>query len=450
MNTPLPPAQQDDGLDWLREIRRKITAELDHNPHRLGDKLREMEKLPQYAGRIVRVKKVLVPATAEEIGATSIAPDANMAGVLGDMVKSTQAGRRVRHFVTPMKSTELPQGFVEFTAKGVDASMFDELFKWDGGEPGSAANKCKVKRDATVPTTLKIKTKKDGVVVDEICVWVVWCDPPTVTIGTASFAPVIQNNTIPGPDGQSIVISTTTVGNKWRCTTHWKFKFVIKPLSICDPNNLERPDLTGPRKNLPPGAGKDYCFNPNIKADSAALKWDVSRQIKVSVRNPNGIDKAALENSFPVAFCVNQKAANDPPPTANDSPVTFPTSPAEGNDDPDLSPDIDEDANPYQAVTSGDLQHGTGELTSIDAPTFFVEKAWGAARYHWGAEDNFREFCRLEITDGERSTGTFWFRISDYSDWHFYLSTDFDDTPHEWRDALPPAQSKTNTGQPSP
>ncbi len=45
MNTPLPPALQDDGLDWLREIRRKITAELDHNPHRLGDKLRENEKL---------------------------------------------------------------------------------------------------------------------------------------------------------------------------------------------------------------------------------------------------------------------------------------------------------------------------------------------------------------------------------------------------------------------
>ena len=58
-----PPAPQDDGLDWLRDIRRKITSEFDHNPHRLGDKLREMEKLPQYAGRIVRVKKVLVPVT---------------------------------------------------------------------------------------------------------------------------------------------------------------------------------------------------------------------------------------------------------------------------------------------------------------------------------------------------------------------------------------------------
>ncbi len=62
MNPQPPPAQQDDdGLDWLRDIRRKITAEFDHNPHRLGARLREMEKLPQYAHRIVRVRKVLEP-----------------------------------------------------------------------------------------------------------------------------------------------------------------------------------------------------------------------------------------------------------------------------------------------------------------------------------------------------------------------------------------------------
>ena len=61
MNPEPPPVPQDDGLDWLRDIRRNITAEFDHDPHRLGEKLREMEKLPQYAGRIVRVKKVLVP-----------------------------------------------------------------------------------------------------------------------------------------------------------------------------------------------------------------------------------------------------------------------------------------------------------------------------------------------------------------------------------------------------
>jgi hypothetical protein len=61
MITQPPPSTQDDGLDWLRDIRRKITAEFGHDPHRLGAKLREMDKLPQYAHRIVRVRKVLEP-----------------------------------------------------------------------------------------------------------------------------------------------------------------------------------------------------------------------------------------------------------------------------------------------------------------------------------------------------------------------------------------------------
>jgi len=61
MTNQPPTTQEDDGLDWLRDIRRKITAEVGHDPHRVGDRLREMEKLPQYAQRIVRVRKVLEP-----------------------------------------------------------------------------------------------------------------------------------------------------------------------------------------------------------------------------------------------------------------------------------------------------------------------------------------------------------------------------------------------------
>ena len=35
---PLPqPEQEDDGLDWLRDIRRNIAAKFANNPHRLGD-----------------------------------------------------------------------------------------------------------------------------------------------------------------------------------------------------------------------------------------------------------------------------------------------------------------------------------------------------------------------------------------------------------------------------
>lgn len=61
MSSQPPLSQQDDGLDWLRDIRRKITSSVGHDPHRVGARLREMEKLPQYAHRIVRVGKVLEP-----------------------------------------------------------------------------------------------------------------------------------------------------------------------------------------------------------------------------------------------------------------------------------------------------------------------------------------------------------------------------------------------------
>ena len=50
---------KEDGLEWLRDIRRKMSAGCNHDPHVLIEKLRAMEKLPQYAHRIVRVRKVL-------------------------------------------------------------------------------------------------------------------------------------------------------------------------------------------------------------------------------------------------------------------------------------------------------------------------------------------------------------------------------------------------------
>ena len=58
---PPPPSLPDDGLDWLRDIRRRISAEHGHDPQKYGDYLRELEKRPEYAHRMVRVRKVLEP-----------------------------------------------------------------------------------------------------------------------------------------------------------------------------------------------------------------------------------------------------------------------------------------------------------------------------------------------------------------------------------------------------
>ena len=60
---PTAPAarpQKDDGLEWLREIRREISAEFDRDQKRIGDYFREREK--EYGARVVRTQSRLVPA----------------------------------------------------------------------------------------------------------------------------------------------------------------------------------------------------------------------------------------------------------------------------------------------------------------------------------------------------------------------------------------------------
>lgn len=58
MKTP-PPSKHDDGLEWLRDIRRKMSAECNHDPRVYVEKMREYQK--QFQGRLVRVRKVLEP-----------------------------------------------------------------------------------------------------------------------------------------------------------------------------------------------------------------------------------------------------------------------------------------------------------------------------------------------------------------------------------------------------
>ena len=54
--------KEDPGIAWIRDVRHKISAEFDHDPKKLGEHLRELEK--KYADRIVRDFKA-VTDTAE-------------------------------------------------------------------------------------------------------------------------------------------------------------------------------------------------------------------------------------------------------------------------------------------------------------------------------------------------------------------------------------------------
>ena len=53
------PAEHDDGLEWLREIRLKMAAECNFDPFEMGRRSRERQKA--HPERIYRTKRMLVP-----------------------------------------------------------------------------------------------------------------------------------------------------------------------------------------------------------------------------------------------------------------------------------------------------------------------------------------------------------------------------------------------------
>jgi len=60
---PAPPTPQplhDDGLEWLRDIRRHLTASFDHHQKAIGDYLRRREA--ELGDRIVRTQPRIVSA----------------------------------------------------------------------------------------------------------------------------------------------------------------------------------------------------------------------------------------------------------------------------------------------------------------------------------------------------------------------------------------------------
>lgn len=54
---------RDDGLEWLREIRRQMAADANYDPSEMGRRLRAIER--EMPDRIVTTARVLVPAKAE-------------------------------------------------------------------------------------------------------------------------------------------------------------------------------------------------------------------------------------------------------------------------------------------------------------------------------------------------------------------------------------------------
>ncbi len=354
-----------------------------------------------------------------------IEPDANMAGVVGDLVAPINPASKTKHFVTPKKSNELAQEYVEIKAIGVDTATFNQFLEWDGGEAvPNEPLKRRVTRSVVDMTQVKIKVKQGGAVAAEMQVWVVWCDVTTQS-GVANYGIY--------PLG-SIYEVTLDPG--------WRFVFKIKPESILDQTNNDRPKLSDVSRKSPPGAGKTYTIKPNLgDGDRATMQWDVSRQYKLTLHNPGSIPKADFEQvNYPAAWIVNQ-------PAAIDTPISFPAKAEEGNDDPIDGTQIDEEVNPYAAYNGTlRLNHQIGEISSYDAPSLRAVSFLGAAARTLSIEYNFREFARVELWDGKRNGGQFWFKISDFIDWHHYLDAIYDTSTSSWNNRT----SSSGTGHPKP
>ncbi len=364
-------------------------------------------------------------ATTSTPGATSGSVEVQTGPVRGDLIESINTTSGEKHFVGPKKTDEIEYDYVILRAKGVTADQItpgaNQILEWHvnnssyGQVDSSNPLKFNVKRDAAKHAIVSIGPKNGNAQSDKIKmhVWIVWSSV-TPTLGTANFNQI------------------ASAGAKWEigktATTGWRFKYKIEPADICDPANTERPNLTGASRKPVPGKGKTYPLDTSKDGDSANKKWDVTRQAKWTVRNPGGIPKADLmQPGQAAAWFVNQ-------PKAVDSPVNFPTNANEGNDDPDIA---DEDDDPYNAKSGGadGLDHQVGELSSVDAPGLSVLNSWGAAGRTFAKEFNFKELTRLELWDGKRTSGRFWFRISDYYDWHHYLETSYDVPTTQWKDA---------------
>ncbi|MEQ1933109.1 MAG: hypothetical protein ABL962_04425, partial [Fimbriimonadaceae bacterium] len=354
-----------------------------------------------------------------------IKPESSSIGVLGDEIPSANNNSTQKHFVTPQQTSEISAPFVVFEATGVAAADFEGTppkMEFTGGASVQGdKTKRKVSRASAGQTQLRLKSKDGGT--DVITnVWVVWADV-IPTPGTAAFNPVTG--------GARYEVSAAA---------KWRFVFDINPKAII--NGPDHPNLDFINDKDAPGTGVPYTTDPNLgPGDFASMKWDVSRQYKATIRNPGSIPKADLISVLPAAYCANQ-------PAIADTPINFPSLDYEGNDDPSISPP-DEDANPYLVKTGNALDHQVGQLSSADKPGFPVVNSWGAPGRTFALESNYREFARVELWDGKRTGGQFWFRISELFEWHHYLKVTWDDAAQQWKNATSPASS-SSTGHPIP
>jgi hypothetical protein len=342
----------------------------------------------------------------------TIVPAANMSGSVGDQIESVHAPHGEKHFVSPKKtaSDRLPSPYVVLEAQGVTEEEFERLFEWDfgNGEVDLAhPNKFRVFRESEPARNIvQVRVKEDGRVVDKMNVWIVWADV-SARIGAFPEA----GDYVPGAIRHAISREPDE---------HWRFVFDLKPKEMFGLNGCtEFPRLDTERETDVPGKNLKHLLDLNKSADTALMKWDVTRQLRVRFINPWSLTQQVLGQGFyPPHWWFGQ-------PKLDSYIQNFPQGPqwdVTGNDDPLFEGGVDESDVPYspEEPTYG-LEHDAGQLTSYDVPRIFFYNAWGGLGVTLGQEYDFREFARLELWDGSRAGGQTWFRVSDFYEWHHYF-----------------------------
>jgi uncharacterized protein YjdB len=214
-----------------------------------------------------------------------------------------------------------------------------------------------------------VNIKYNGNVIKELRVWVVWA-----TIAVTDTLPISPVSAMTG----------NPAGPAHGITAGYTFTHTIDPLTII--TDADRPDLD--LSNMTPPPGGNHPINGDTLANGANMKWDVSRQIRFKVLNPNNI--IASDTTFVVSGIPSDL-------------TTYPVNDVEGNDDRNQQ---DEQILPYTLAN-------LGVLKSQDVPITAICDRAGVDGNTFETRLQFREFTRLEIE------GT-WYRISDFFLWKFH------------------------------
>lgn len=331
----------------------------------------------------------------------AIVPDDNMAGVVGEVIASVDPASKIKHFVSPKATTELPQPYVILKATGVTKEQItpgpNQILEWDGGEELDPPHplKRRVTRGAADMKEVKIKAKQGGATAVQMDVWVVWANmsgriqgnelSPNNDISFADFEmtklgeqEVYFNREFPQLDGTV----DRTFGHLFISGIEWKAS--ILPIAMFDLDS-DIPNLTEstPKDQKPPlnyDGGRAYYTHwdvPRFRKETKILDGNVSEETEWTI-------------------------------------------------DDDVNATRDED--PYEQSTD---REESAEIFSIDSPgadTMRIEHAGEPVRFSpdgnsFEVNQVFQEWARVRL-------GNKWFDISDRMDWYAHVK--IQRTNNEW------------------